>query len=80
MSIKDKIKSTTEQVSGSIKEGVGKFLDDEKTELEGKLEKTKGEAGEKFEEIKDSLKEKFEEGKNAAAGKINEAIDKVKGE
>lgn len=80
MSIKDKLKATKDKVSGSIKEGAGKLMEDEQVELEGKLEKGKGEAREKLEETKDTVKEKFEKGKEKASSKINEAIDKVKGD
>lgn len=39
---KDRVKGTADQVKGSIKEGAGKALGDEKLKQEGRVDKAKG--------------------------------------
>ena len=57
------------QVVGTIKENTGKVIGSEQLELEGKLQKKRGELSEAAKEFGDDLKEK-------ASKKINDMIDK----
>jgi uncharacterized protein YjbJ (UPF0337 family) len=59
-----------DKITGTIKEGTGKMLGSEQLELEGKLQRKRGEISEAASELGESLKEK-------ASGKINEFIDKL---
>lgn len=76
MSIGENLKNTMNKVAGSVKEEVGKAIDNSELELKGKLQKMEGAAGEKVEEVKEDLTKKAEQMKEVAAGKINETIDK----
>ncbi len=60
-----------DKLTGSIKEGAGQMLGSEQLELEGKLQKKRGELSEAASELGESLKEK-------AAEKANKFIDKHK--
>ncbi|WP_033167887.1 CsbD family protein [Clostridium sp. KNHs205] len=59
-----------DKVKGTIKEGTGKIIGSEQLELEGKLQKKRGELSEAASELGESLKEK-------ASEKLNELIDKL---
>lgn len=59
-----------DKVKGTIKEGTGKIIGSEQLELEGKLQKKRGELSEAALELGESLKEK-------ASEKVNELIDKL---
>ncbi len=59
-----------DKVKGTIKEGTGKIIGSEQLELEGKLQKKRGELAEAASELGESLKEK-------ASEKVNELIDKL---
>lgn len=54
-----------DKVIGTIKENTGKIIDSEQLELEGKLQKKRGEAKEAAKDLKDKATEK-----------VNEFIDK----
>ena len=57
-----------DQIVGTIKENTGKVIGSEQLELEGKLQKKRGELSEAAKEFGDDLKEK-------ASKKINDIID-----
>ncbi len=59
-----------DKIKGTIKEGTGKIIGSEQLELEGKLQKKRGELSETASELGESLKEK-------ASEKVNELIDKL---
>ncbi len=59
-----------DKVKGTIKEGTGKIIGSEQLELEGKLQKKRGELSEAASELGESLKEK-------ASEKVNDLIDKL---
>ncbi|MDF2872231.1 MAG: hypothetical protein K0R05_3806 [Anaerocolumna sp.] len=63
-------KSKLDKITGTIKEGTGKIIGSEQLELEGKLQKKRGELSEATSELGESLKEK-------ASEKVNELIDKL---
>jgi uncharacterized protein YjbJ (UPF0337 family) len=69
--MEDSIKNKTDQLIGSIKENVGKALDSEQIELEGKLQKLTGDTMEKTKKIGKDVKE-------ALAEKANDFIDSIK--
>jgi uncharacterized protein YjbJ (UPF0337 family) len=54
---KDRIKGTTKQTKGSIKEAVGKITGDTRTNREGALEKAAGETQSTVGGIKDSARD-----------------------
>lgn len=61
--------SKLDKVAGAIKESTGKIIGSEQLELEGKLQKKRGEIKEATKELGEHLKEK-------ASEKINKYIDK----
>jgi uncharacterized protein YjbJ (UPF0337 family) len=61
--------SKLDKVAGTIKESTGKIIGSQQLELEGKLQKKRG-------EIKDAVKELGEDIKEKASEKVNELIDK----
>jgi uncharacterized protein YjbJ (UPF0337 family) len=64
------INNKLDKITGTIKEGTGKMIGSEQLELEGKLQKKRGEIAEAASEFGESLKEK-------ASEKVNEFIDKL---
>lgn len=66
----DSIKNKANVLAGTVKEHIGKAIDSEQIELEGKLQKLSGEAGEKIKEVKKETKE-------AIAEKANDLIDSL---
>jgi uncharacterized protein YjbJ (UPF0337 family) len=60
--------SKFDKVAGTIKENTGKIIGSEQLELEGKLQKKRGEMKEAAKELVDDLKEKVAE-------KVNKHID-----
>lgn len=54
---KDRLKGVSRQVSGSIKEAVGKVTGDTKTEAEGTAEKVAGKAQKAAGDVKDSVRD-----------------------
>ncbi|MFV8210997.1 CsbD family protein [Streptococcus pluranimalium] len=52
----EKFNAKAEQVSGSVKEGLGKLTGDKRTESEGKTEKASGNVKEKLADAKDAVK------------------------
>ena len=54
---KDRIKGSIKQVTGGIKEAAGKLLGDNKTQAEGKAEKTEGEIQNAVGSVKDTVRE-----------------------
>jgi uncharacterized protein YjbJ (UPF0337 family) len=60
--------SKLDKVAGTIKENTGKIIGSEQLELEGKLQKKRGEMKEAAKELVDDLKEKVAE-------KVNKHID-----
>jgi uncharacterized protein YjbJ (UPF0337 family) len=62
--------SKLDKVAGTIKESTGKIIGSEQLELEGKLQKKRGEIKEAAEELVEDLKEK-------ASEIVNNHIDKL---
>ena len=56
MGLDDKIKNTTEDLTGKAKEGAGKATDDEKLEAEGKSDQTAADLKQAGEKVKDAFK------------------------
>ena len=56
MSGEDKLKNTTEKVTGKIKEQVGKATDDESMEARGQAEQSKSDLKQAGEKVKDAFK------------------------
>jgi uncharacterized protein YjbJ (UPF0337 family) len=56
MGYDDKLKNQTENVTGKVKEGVGKATDDESLETEGKGDQMKSDLKQAGEKIKDVFK------------------------
>lgn len=54
---KDRIKGSFKQITGGIKETVGKLLGDKKTETDGKIEKAGGAVQNAIGGMKDSVRE-----------------------
>ncbi|MFU2203193.1 CsbD family protein [Streptococcus pluranimalium] len=52
----EKFNAKAEQVSGSVKEGLGKLTGDKRTESEGKTEKASGSVKEILADAKDAVK------------------------
>lgn len=52
----EKFNAKADQLSGSVKEGLGKLTGDKRTESEGKTEKASGNIKEKVADAKDSVK------------------------
>ncbi|GLC78665.1 CsbD family protein [Lacrimispora brassicae] len=76
----DSIKSKTDKVVGTMKENIGKAIDSEQMELDGKLQKLAGETRGKVEETKEKSVQISEDIKEAIAEKANDLIDSVKKE
>ena len=55
---KDQVKGRTSEVTGKIKEGVGKATDQKDLEVEGKVEKTGGKARSAFGDLKEDAKKR----------------------
>ena len=53
MATEDKIDNTAEDVTGKVKEGVGRATDDEQLEQEGKTDQAKASVKQAGEKIKD---------------------------
>ncbi|MFY9712925.1 MAG: CsbD family protein [Microbacterium sp.] len=56
MGLDDKIKNSAEEMTGKVKEGVGKATDNEDLEAEGKLDQAKADAKQAGEHVKDAAK------------------------
>jgi uncharacterized protein YjbJ (UPF0337 family) len=56
MGFDDKVKATSEQATGKVKEATGKVTDDERLEAEGRGEQAKGDLRSAGEKIKDAFK------------------------
>lgn len=69
--------SKLDKIAGTLKEGTGKIIGSEQLELEGKLQKKKGEISEAASDLGESLKEKGESIKEKASEKVNDLIDKL---
>lgn len=67
----DSIKSKTDKVVGTVKENIGKAIDSEQIELDGKLQKISGDAKEKAVQIGENIKETIAE-------RANDLIDSLK--
>lgn len=52
----EKFDAKVDQLSGSVKEGLGKMTGDKRTESEGKTEKASGDIKEKIADAKDTVK------------------------
>ena len=74
----DSIKSKTDQVVGTIKENIGKAIDSEQMELNGKLQNLAGEARGKAEETMGKSVQISENIKESIAEKANDLIDSVR--
>ena len=75
--MKDSIKSKTDKVVGTVKENLGKAIESEQLELDGKLQKLAGDAREKAKETKEKAEQLGEEIKETIAEKANDLIDSV---
>lgn len=64
------INNKMDKVKGTIKESTGKVFDSEWLEMEGKIQKKRGEITEAAVEFGENVKEK-------AAAKVNNIIDKM---
>ncbi len=56
MSATDKIKNSVEDVSGKVKEGVGRATGDHDTEAEGRKDQSKADLKDAGENVKDAFK------------------------
>ena len=56
MGLDDKIKNAAEDVSGKVKEGVGKMTHNERLEAEGEAEQAKAKVKKAGEDVKDAFK------------------------
>ena len=56
MATDDKIENKSEELTGKVKEGVGKATDDERLEAEGKADQTSSKLKQAGENIKDAFK------------------------
>jgi uncharacterized protein YjbJ (UPF0337 family) len=54
----DREQSKVEQTRGTIKENVGKAINNEQMEYEGKMEQGKGEVREGYADVRDDLRDK----------------------
>ncbi|MET3644803.1 CsbD family protein [Streptococcus gallinaceus] len=52
----EKFDAKLDQVTGSVKEGLGKLTGDKEVETEGKVEKLAGKVKETIEDVKDTVK------------------------
>jgi uncharacterized protein YjbJ (UPF0337 family) len=57
MGLDDKVRNTSEDVAGKIKEGTGKVTDDERLEAEGKGEQFKSDLKQAGEKVKDAFRD-----------------------
>lgn len=64
--------SNLDKISGTVKENAGKIIGSEQLELEGKLQRKRGELSEAACDLGESLKEKASE----TANKIIDKLDK----
>lgn len=67
----DSIKSKTDKVVGTVKKNIGKAIDSEQMELDGKLQKISGEVKEKAVQTGKNIKETIAE-------RANDLIDSLK--
>lgn len=74
----DSIKSKTDKVVGTIKENIGKVMDSEQMELNGKLQNLAGETRGKVEETMGKSVQISEDIKESIADKANDLIDSVR--
>jgi uncharacterized protein YjbJ (UPF0337 family) len=56
MSAEDKMKNAVENVSGKVKEGVGRVTGDDSTEAEGRTDQSKADLKDAGEKVKDAFK------------------------
>ena len=56
MGYDDKVQNQSENVTGKVKEGVGKVTDDEKLEAEGKGDQVKANLKQAGEKVKDAFR------------------------
>jgi uncharacterized protein YjbJ (UPF0337 family) len=75
----DSIKSKTDKVVGTIKENIGKAMDSEQMELNGKLQNLAGETRGKVEEAMGKPVRISEDIKESIAEKANDLIDSMRG-
>lgn len=73
----DSIKSKTDKVMGIVKENIGKALDSEQMELDGKLQKLASEARGKAVESKEKAVQISGDIKETIAEKTNDLIDSM---
>jgi len=57
MGLDDKVRNTSEDVAGKIKEGAGKATDNERLEAEGKGEQFKSDLKQAGEKVKDAFRD-----------------------
>lgn len=76
--LNDSIKSKTDKVVGTIKENIGKAMDSEQMELNGKLQNLAGETRGKLEETMGKSVQISEDIKESIADKANDLIDSVR--
>ncbi len=57
---KDRIEGSAKQVKGSVKEGIGKLVGDEKMKAEGKADKVEGKVQNAVGGVKDKVRETFD--------------------
>ena len=57
MGLDDKIENKSEEITGTVKEGVGKATDDEQLEAEGHADQVSGNLKQAGEKIKDVFKD-----------------------
>lgn len=74
----DSIKSKTDKVVGTIKENIGKAVESEHMELDGKLQKIAGETRGKAEEVMGKSVQISEDVKEAITEKANDLIDSMR--
>ncbi|HSL79164.1 MAG TPA: CsbD family protein [Pseudolabrys sp.] len=56
---KDRIRGAGKQVSGNVKQAIGKVTGDKQTEVEGAAEKTAGKVQSEFGKAKDAVRDAF---------------------
>jgi uncharacterized protein YjbJ (UPF0337 family) len=57
MGLDDKVRNESQDVSGKVKEGVGKVTDDERLEAEGKGDQFKSDIKQAGEKVKDAFRD-----------------------
>jgi len=77
MGFDDKIKHSTDEAAGKVKEWVGDKTDNDKLEAEGKFDQASAKTKQAVEAVKDDLKDKLDDARDRASNKAGDLSDKV---